>query len=187
MKVTLGISNHHLHLTKEDCMTLFGTEELHIRNMLKQPGQYASLEKVDVIGVKSKLENVVVVGPFRDYTQLEVSKTDARHLGIDPPLRDSGDLRDASKVTIVGPCGKIEKECAIIVNRHIHVSPSILKEKNLLGIKTVSIKINGEKGGKLENVHLKETKEAYFELHLDTDDANAFLLQNEDELEIIEN
>ena len=186
MKVTIGISNHHLHLTKEDCQILFGSDELHIRNMLNQPGQYACLEKVNVIGPKSTLENIVVVGPFRDYTQLEVSKTDARHLGIDPPVRDSGDLRNASLITIVGPCGRIEKECAIIANRHIHVSPSILKEKQLVGIKKVTIKINGEKGGIIENVYLKETNDAYFELHLDTDDANAFLLQNGDVLEIIE-
>ena len=187
MKVTVGVSNHHVHLTKDDCMKLFGYTDLKVRNMLNQPGQFASLEKVNIIGPKNKLENLVVVGPLRDYTQVEVSKTDAWHIGIEPPIRDSGEIEGASLVTIVGPVGHIEKECAIIANRHIHVDKNILIEKNLLGKKEVSIKISGEKSGIINHVHLKETDEAYFELHLDTDDANAFLLKTGDQLEIIDN
>ena len=186
MKVSVGVSNHHVHLTEDDFITLFGHNHLNIRNMLNQPGQFASLETVDIIGPKNTIKNLVIVGPFREYTQVEVSRTDAWFLGVNPPVRDSGDLNGASKVIILGPLGKIEKKCAIIANRHIHVDKNILKEKNLLGKKIVSVKVNGEKGGILHNVHLKESDEAYFEIHLDTDDANAFLLKNNDEVEIIE-
>ena len=185
MKVKVGISNHHVHLTHEDFKILFGEQELTKRNDLNQPGQFACQERVTIVGPKDKIESIIVVGPLRNYTQVEVSKTDCYKLGITPPVRDSGDLRDASVVTIIGPKGKIEKPCAIIANRHIHVDKSILKEKNLLGVKEVSIKIDGVKSGIINCVHLKETKRAYFEIHLDTDDANAFLLKNGDEVEII--
>ncbi|MBR3660439.1 MAG: propanediol utilization protein [Bacilli bacterium] len=185
MKVSVGISNHHVHLTRIDYEILFGKKDLSIRNMLNQPGQFSSNEKVTIIGPKGKLENLVIVGPFRDYTQVEVSKTDSYKLGINPPVRDSGDLNDASVVTIVGPLGKIEKSCAIIANRHIHVDKNILEKKSLTGYKEVSVRISGEKSGIIEHVELKESETAYFEMHLDTDDANAFLLKNNDEVEII--
>ena len=185
MKVTVGVSNHHVHLNHDDYKILFGEHELTKRNDLNQPGQFACNERVNIIGPHGCLENIIVVGPIRSYTQVEVSKTDCYKLGIDPPLRDSGNLKNASLITIQGPKGKVEKNCAIIANRHIHVDKNILKEKNLLGVNEVSIKIDGEKSGIIENVHLKETKEAFFELHLDTDDANAFLLQNGDLVEIV--
>ena len=185
MKVKVGISNHHLHLTDEDYKILFGEHKLTKRNDLNQPGQFACQERVTIIGPKSSIENVIIVGPTRNYTQVEVSKTDCYKLGIDAPVRDSGDLEGASVVTIMGPNGKIEKPCAIIANRHIHVDKTILNEKKLVGVKKVSVKINGLKSGIINNVHLKETENAYFEIHLDTDDANAFLLQNGDEVEII--
>ena len=185
MKVILGVSNHHVHVTNEDFKILFGNQELTKRNDLKQPNQFASNEMVTIEGAKEKIENVTIVGPFREYTQVEVSKTDCYKLGITAPVRDSGDLEDASVIKIIGPCGQIEKPCAIIANRHIHVDKNILKEKKLLGIQEVSIKINGEKSGIIEHVKLKENDLAYFELHLDTDDAHAFLLKNDDELEII--
>lgn len=185
MKVAVGISNRHVHLTKEDFELLFGKRELTKRNDLKQPGQFACNERVNIIGPRGTLENIVIVGPLRTYTQVEVSKTDCYKLGINPPVRDSGDLDGASMVTIIGPLGKIEKPCAIIANRHIHVDKEILKEKKIIGIKEVCIKITGEKAGIIEHVHIKEMDKAYFELHLDTDDANAFLLKNGDEVEII--
>ena len=185
MKVSVGISNRHVHLNEFDYKILFQDHKLTKRNDLNQPGQFACNERVQIIGPKGYLENVIIVGPLRNYTQVEVSKTDCYKLGIDPPIRDSGNLDNASIVTIIGPYGKIERSCCIIANRHIHVDKSILKEKDLIGIKEVSIEVKGEKSGRLDHVHLKETEEAYFELHLDTDDANAFLLKTGDEVEII--
>lgn len=184
MKVNVGISNHHVHLTNDDLELLFGSS-LTIRNELKQPGQFASNQVVDVYGPKGEIKGLRVLGPTRSYTQVEVSKTDCYKLGISAPVRDSGDLRDASLLTIVGPNGKIEKECGIIATRHIHLDSVMKKEAGLENIKEVSIKIPGIKGGIINHVQLKESDEAYFEIHLDTDDANAFLLKNDDEVEIL--
>ena len=185
MKVSVGISNRHVHLNDEDYNILFKDTKMEVRNELTQPHQFASTLTVDIVGPKNKIEKVRVLGPNRDYTQVEVSKTDCYKLGIDAPIRDSGDLEGSSIIKIIGPFGEIEKECGIIATRHIHVDKEIIKEKGLEGIKEVKIKIDGEKSGIIEHVHLKETESAYFELHLDTDDGNAFLLKQGDIVEII--
>lgn len=185
MKVSVGVSNRHVHLNNEDYQTLFHDTKMEVVRELNQPTQFASNLTVTIKTPKSEIPNVRVLGPIRNYTQVEISKTDAYKLGIDPPIRDSGDLENASLITIVGPFGEVTKECCIIATRHIHVDKKIREEKKLEGIKEVSIKVNGYKGGTLEHVHLKDSEEAYYELHLDTDDANAFFLKNNDEVEII--
>jgi propanediol utilization protein len=185
MKVNVGVSNRHVHLNNEDYKLLFGDTPLTKRNDLTQPGCFASDLLVTITGPKRSVENVRVLGPNRSYTQVEVSKTDSYTLGINPPVRNSGDLIDAVEITITGPLGSITRNAAIIASRHIHVDKNIIKEHNLEGIEKVSVKIPGEKGGIIDNVYLKETEEAYFELHLDTDDANAHLLKQGDEVEII--
>lgn len=185
MKVSVGISNHHIHLSEEDYHILFQDREFLVRNKLKQPGQFASKLVVDVLTKKGVIKNVRVLGPNRSYTQVELSMTDCYKLGINPPVRDSGNLRGASLVTIKTPYGSIERSAAIIATRHIHVNEKIRQEKGLVGIDEVSIKITGKKSGILEHVYLKDSHDAYFELHLDTDDANAFLLKNGNRVEII--
>ncbi len=185
MNVKVGISNRHVHLNNADYHILFGSIPLTKRNDLTQPKTYACNETVTIKGEKRTIENVRVLGPNREYTQVEISKTDAYYLGVDPPVRNSGDLSMASKITIIGPNGSITKNVCIIATRHIHVDKNIRKEHKLEGIEKVSVKIGGEKGGIMENVYLKDTDEAYFELHLDTDDANGFLLHQGDEVEIL--
>ena len=185
MKITVGISNRHIHLTMEDYKLLFGDIPLTKRNDLNQPGMYACNEVVIIQGDKSSISNVRVLGPFRDYTQVEVSCTDAYKLGVNPPVRNSGDLKDADVITIIGPKGQIVRKACIIATRHIHVDKKIRKEHNLEEIDKVSVKIGGEKGAILENVYFKDSDEAFFELHLDMDDANANLLKQNDEVEII--
>ncbi len=185
MKVTVGISNRHVHLNQEDYDILFKDTKMEVVKNLNQPTQFASNLFVTIKTPKSSIENVRVLGPIRKYTQVEVSKTDSYKLGINPPVRDSGDVLNSELLTIVGPYGEVTKECGIIATRHIHVDKKIRELKNLEGIKEVSVKIPGEKGGIIEHVHLKDSEEAYYELHLDTDDANAFLLKNNDEVEII--
>ena len=185
MKINVGISNRHVHLTNEDYRLLFGDIPLTKRNDLTQPNTFASNLVVTISGSKKSIPNVRVLGPNRTYTQVEVSKTDSFTLGINPPVRDSGDLEDAAEITIIGPNGDITRKAAIIATRHIHLDQRIREERGLVGINTVSIKIPGEKGGIIENVHLKDSERAYFELHLDTDDGNAFLLKQGDEVEII--
>ena len=185
MKITVGVSNRHVHLNNEDYQLLFGDILLTKRNDLTQPGMYACNETVTIKGDKRSIEGVRVLGPFRSYTQVEVSKTDSYTLGVNPPVRNSGDLSGAYPITIIGPKGEITRDACIIATRHIHVDKSIRKEHNLEGIEKVSVKISGEKGGIIDNVYLKDSDEAFFELHLDTDDANGFLLKQDDEVEII--
>ena len=187
MKVSIGVSNRHVHLTLNHLNILFGANfTLEKKNDLTQPGQYASTATVTIKTSKSEINNVRVLGPTRPYTQVEISKTDAYKLGINPPVRDSGDLKNSSPITIIGPKGIVElEEGCIIPTRHIHILPNQVKMYKLEGKDIVSVKIDGEKGGILNNVHLKISNDSYFELHLDTDDANAHLIKNGDIGEII--
>lgn len=185
MNVTVGISNRHVHLNEKDYKLLFGDTPLEVRNELSQPGMFASTLTVSITGRKRTIDNVRVLGPLRSYTQVEVSRTDSYTLGVNPPVRDSGDLADADEITITGPLGSITRKACIIATRHIHVNDEIRKEHGLVGIDKVSVRKVGEKGAILNDVHLKDMELSYFELHLDTDDANALLLNQGDELEII--
>ncbi len=185
MKVLLGISNKHVHLSTEDYKILFGDEPLNKVKDLVQPGQYASDKKVTVKTEKRAFEGLRVLGPLRSYTQVEVSKTDSFALGINPPIRNSGDLEGSATVTIVGPCGEVTKPCCIIANRHIHINPKEREELGLVGVDKVSVKVEGEKATVFDNVWLKEDESYVLELHLDTDDGNGALAKTGDYLEII--
>lgn len=185
MKVRIGVSNRHVHLCEEDYKLLFGELEFEKKVDLNQPGEFASVLTVSLKGTKGEIDNVRVLGPLRSYTQVEISKTDSYKLGVNPPIRTSGELSDAEMITIIGPMGEVVKNSCIIANRHLHVDKEIIKEYKLEGVKSVDLRVSGEKSGILEKVYLKETPKAYFEVHLDTDDANAFLLKQNDEVEII--
>ena len=187
MKVSVGVSNRHIHLTKTDLEILFGKDyKLEVVKPINQPGQFASSALLTIKTDKSTIENVRVLGPVRDYTQVEISKTDAYKLGINPPIRNSGDVSGSSPITIIGPVGTLNlEEGCIIPTRHIHILPNQLKMYGLEGRDEVSVKVDGEKGGILNNVHLKVSEDSFFELHLDTDDANAHLIKNGDIGEII--
>lgn len=184
MKVSIGVSARHVHVTKEVFKELFGSEELTVFKPINQPGMFASNEMVTIKTSKGEFNNVRILGPFRSYNQVEISKTDAYTLGLNPPVRKSGDLIGAEEITIIGPLGEITLNCCIIANRHIHITT---KEANELGIKDdqrVLIKISTEKRGVIEAFY-KVSDEAYKELHIDLDDANAFLLKQGDEVEIL--
>lgn len=187
MKVEIGVSNKHVHLSKEDLQILFGENyELEIKKELKQSGEYASTQTVTLRTEKGEIPAVRILGPTRNYTQVEISKTDAFRLGLNPPVRDSGDLAGSEKVTIVGPNGIIEnKESCIIATRHIHLNYEKLSELGLKETDKVSVKVYGIKGGILENVSLKVGKNYTFEMHIDTDDANAHLINQNDIGEIL--
>lgn len=182
MEVKIGISNRHVHLCKNDLEILFGNGyELKIDRELSQPGEFASTDRVTIKSDKGEISNVRILGPIRNYSQVEISKTDAIKLRLNPPVRESGDLIDSSPITIVGPCGEVYlNEGCIIASRHIHLTNKDVLEYGLQGIEKVSIKILGEKGGTLDNVSLKVNDNYAFELHLDTDDANAHLIKQGD-------
>lgn len=185
MKVTVGISAHHLHVTKEDLEILFGKgHELTVHRKINQPGQYASTDFVTIRTEKSELAHVRILGPVRKYTQVELSKTDYIKLGLDAPVRESGDVKGSAKVTIIGPKGMIERDAGIIATRHIHVPEEDAKKLGLENVPYVSVRVPGQKGGVMYHVSVRVAPNSYYEMHIDTDDANAFQIKNGEELEI---
>lgn len=187
MKIKVGVSNRHVHLSKEKLEILFGKNyELTVKNQLSQKGRFASTSVVTIKGPKGEIPNVRVLGPTRDYDQVEISKTDAYKLGLNPPIRNSGDLEGSCPITIIGPNSivNLEKGC-IIATRHIHISTSELKRLGFNQNDKVFVKINGDKPAILGNIHFKVDDNDSLELHLDTDDANANLIMQGDEVEMI--
>lgn len=168
MKIPVGISNRHVHLTREDLDILYGKDyELTIRNNIDQPGQYASNETVALKTNKNIKENVRIVGPLRSYTQVELLEEDKEYFGINPPIRNSGDLDNSETITIIGPKGEITKQnICIIANRHIHINTRDNKEFKENQI--VSVQINNTI---IENVHIKIADNFALALHINKDDA----------------
>lgn len=185
MNVKIGVSNRHVHLCKMDYDVLFGNMEIENIKDLVQPGEFASNLLVEIETEKNKIGKVRVLGPLRDYTQVEISKTDCYSLGIDAPVRSSGNLDGAAEITIVGPCGKITKQCAIIANRHLHINHEERVRLGLENIEKIKVKVGNEKSAVLDFVYIKETPTGVLELHLDTDDANANLLKSNDVAELL--
>jgi len=179
--INIGVSNHHLHLSQADLDTLFGHELTPIKD-LTQPGQYACDETVDVVGPKGTLKGVRVLGPVRPDTQVEISQTEARQLGLAAPMRESGKVEGSASVTLVGPKATITIPCGCIVAlTHVHLAP---EEGEALGIKDkdlVDLYFKGEgKSGALFNV-LARVGQAYAcDIHIDTDEANAFRVKSGD-------
>lgn len=183
VKTTVGISGRHVHLSKETYDKLFD-HELTIKYNLNQIGQFAANETVKIKTKDYEFSNVRVIGPLRSYDQVEISMSDARKLGLNPPVRKSGDLEGAEEITIATEKGKVTISACIIADRHIHVD--LLTAKNL-GINTgdaFMVEIPGIKKGMIEAI-ARVSDDGYFEVHLDTDDANAFLLKSNDEVNII--
>lgn len=180
-KVKVAISNRHVHLTKETYEKLFD-EPITKKNDLHQIGQFAANQTLTIIYGDNCFENVRVVGPFRSYNQVEISKNDARKLRVSPPVRTSGDLVGSLPITLkTDKCSVELEEGLIIADRHVHFNTSDANKYHVKDKDKVKIHILGEKRGTIE-AFAKVSDDGYFELHLDTDDANAFLLENDDEL-----
>lgn len=187
MKVPCGVSNRHLHLSQADLEILFGAgAQLTVFRELKQPGQYAAEEVVNLIGPKGTIKNVRVLGPVRKQTQIEVSKTDSFVLGIKPPVRDSGDLKGSAPIILEGPKGRVElTEGVILAVRHVHLHTS---EAAIIGAKDkefLSVRIGGERALVFERVLARVHDQFALEFHVDTDEANAAGLKNGDEVELV--
>jgi len=181
VKVSIGVSARHIHINREDLDKLFGPGyELNKYKDLSQPGEFASMEKVTIKTEKGEITAVRILGPVRSYTQAEISKTDSYKLGINPPVRNSGDLKGSAIIKIIGPCGEIERECCIIAKRHIHINSTDLKKYNLINNESVKVKIDSEKPTILENVYIKSKDNYVFEMHIDVDDANSSLTKQGD-------
>lgn len=175
-KVSINISARHVHLTKESIDKLFG-HDLHVKKNLNQKGQFAAEEVVTIKCGDKKIENVRVVGPARSYNQVEISALDARSLGITPPVRRSGDLSGAEVISVETPKASITGAFAILADRHVHFSPEDAQKYGVKDGDFLMLYIGGTKPGVIE-AHARVSEDGYFEAHLDTDDANAFLIKS---------
>jgi len=168
--VPVEVSNRHVHLAPADLAGLFGMNaQLHVRRPISQTGQFAAEETVRLLGPAGTIDHVRVVGPERTGTQIELSATDARVLGIEPPVRDSGDLKSSAGLVIEGPAGKLElSQGAIRQRRHLHASPDDCRRLGLQSGATVGVRVNGYL---FDNVFVKVDPSFVWRLHLDTDEA----------------
>ncbi len=188
MKVMVETSAHHVHVTKETLKALFGEDaKLTNKKDLSQPGQFACVEKVTVVGPRSEMK-MSILGPERSADQVEISLTDARKLGIAAPVRESGDIAGTPGCKLVGPAGEVEIECGVIAaKRHIHLDPKTAEEFGLKDKQIVSVKV-GENSGRATtfgDVVIRVSESYAPAMHIDTDESNAAALGGTVDGEII--
>lgn len=171
--IPIEISARHVHLNAEDWNTLFATPHPTVSKLISQRPQFLAIERVDLIGPKKTMVGVGVVGPLRDKTQVELSASDARMLGLSTPVVISGQIQNAAQITIRGPKGQITVPAAITPKRHIHASLDEADQAGLRDGDEVSIEIAGERGGRLDHVAVRTHPTFTWRVHLDTDEANA--------------
>jgi putative phosphotransacetylase len=177
MDIPVEVSAHHVHLTAQDIATLFGAGHAltHFKEV-SQPGQFASKETVVLRGPKGEISGVRIVGPARERTQVELSLTNCRTMGVDPVFRVSGELDGAGGgVAIVGPNGEVEvQEGVIVALRHLHIEPAKAAELGVRHLDRITVRIGGERGVTLHHVVVR-SREGFdaLALHLDTDEGNA--------------
>ena len=176
MEVLVETSARHVHVTQEVLETLFGKGfELTKKKDLSQPGQFASNERVDVVGPKKTLSGVSILGPVRPETQVELSLTDARSIGVTAPVRESGDIAGSGACKLVGPCGEVElTEGVIAAKRHIHMTTADAAAMGLSDKQVVSVKIPSD-GRELTfgDVVVRVSDKYALAMHIDTDESNA--------------
>ena len=175
-KVLVETSARHVHVTREALDILFGEGyELTVKKELSQPGQFASNERVAVIGPKGSFPAVSILGPVRPENQVEISLTDARSIGVTAPVRESGDVAGSGACKLVGPKGEIELECGVIAaQRHIHATPEDAEKYGLQDKQIVSVKIDSN-GRSLVfgDVVVRVSPKYALAMHIDTDESNA--------------
>jgi len=187
-KILVEVSARHLHLCQQDLETLFGKgAALHNRRELSQPGQYVCEERVDIVGPKGSLKGVSVLGPLRPATQVEISLTDARSIGITVPVRESGAVEGSAGCTIVGPAGKVELGQGLIAaKRHIHITPEDAAKHGVKDKEIVKVKIDSPGRALIfDDVVVRVSESFNTAMHIDTDEAQAALAQGEVFAEIV--
>ncbi len=187
-KFIVETSARHIHVSQEHLEILFGKDAVltNIKD-LSQPGQFACQERVTIVGPKKELANVSILGPVRPETQVELSATDARSIGIVAPIRESGDVKGSGACKIIGPKGEVEiSEGVIVAKRHIHLTPETAEERNVKDKDIVWVKIETE-GRKaiLGDVVVRVSPSYAPAMHIDTDEANAVSAFNGLEGEIV--
>lgn len=187
-KILVEVSARHVHLSQEHLEILFGKGyELTVKKPLSQPGQFAANERVRVVGPKKELPSVSILGPVRGSTQIEVSLTDARSIGIDAPIRMSGDIKASAPVKIVGPKGEVDiEEGVIIAKRHIHITPEDAEKFGLKDRQVVSVKVDTDQRTTIfSDVVVRVREDFATAMHIDTDEGNAAGIFGEQYGEII--
>lgn len=174
-KIPIAVSARHVHLNVEHVKQLFGQDyTLTQKSPLSQPGQFAANEQVTLVGPKTSIHGVRVLGPARSLTQVEISGTDARVLGIDAPLRYSGDIQGSAPITIVGPKGSITiSEGCIIAAAHIHMTPTDAKHFQVYDGQFVNVRAQSKRPIIFNHVKVRVNERFTLEMHVDTDEGNA--------------
>ena len=188
-KFVVETSARHVHVTEETFKVLFGEDaKMEVKKMLSQPGQYASTSRVDVVGPKNTIKNVSILGPARKANQVEMSLTDCRTLGVDAPIRESGDIKGSAPIKIVGPKGEVElTEGLIVAKRHIHMTEEDAAEYGVKNGEIVSVNIESprERTAILGDVVVRVSPKFALAMHIDTDESNALGLQGNAEGTIV--
>ncbi len=175
-QVLVETSARHVHLSQKDLETLFGEGyQLTNKKDLSQPGQFACTERVDVVGAKKTLSGVTILGPVRPDTQVELSLTDARSIGVDAPIRESGDIAGSGTCKLVGPKGEVELTQGVIAaKRHIHMTPADAEAFGLQDKDVVSVKIDSDgRALVFGDVVVRVSPKYALAMHIDTDESNA--------------
>ncbi|MCI7804302.1 MAG: phosphate propanoyltransferase [Oscillospiraceae bacterium] len=187
-KFIVETSARHVHLSQEHLEILFGKDaKLTNKKDLSQPGQFACEERVTIVGPKKEMPNVSILGPVRPETQVELSATDARSIGITAPIRESGDVAGSGACKIVGPAGEVEiSQGVIIAKRHIHLTPETAAEMNVKDKDIVWVKLDTDgRKAVLGDVVVRVSEKYSPAMHIDTDESNAVSAFNGLEGEIV--
>lgn len=178
-KIPIAVSARHVHLSEEHVKLLFGENyTLTSKAPLSQPNQFASQEQVTLVGPKATLHQVRVLGPARSLSQVEISMTDARTLGIDAPLRYSGDTSDSAPITLIGPKGSLFlKEGCIIAAAHIHMNEQDAKALHVVDGQFVNVQTCSVRPLVFQQVKVRVSSRFQLEMHIDTDEGNAAHIQ----------
>jgi acetate kinase len=173
--IPIEVSAHHVHLTQEHVEALFGVgHELTRQSDLSQPGQYACREQVTLIGPRGRVERVRVLGPVRQFTQVEIAMTEQFKLGIHPPIRESGDLKDTPGITIEGPAGSVTIDKGVIcAMRHIHMTPEDALRYGVRDKFTVRVCVPGDRELVFGDARVRVDPSFRLAMHIDTDEGNA--------------
>jgi len=174
-EILIEVSARHVNLSLEHLEILFGRgDEVTIKKMLSQPGQYAANERVTIVGPKRELANVAILGPVRKSSQVEISLTDARSIGIEAPIRESGDISGSARCILVGPKGQVEiSEGVIIAKRHVHVTPEDAEKFGITDKQIVSVKIDSQDRSTIYgDVVIRVRNDFATAMHIDTDEGN---------------
>ncbi|WP_409340898.1 phosphate propanoyltransferase [Paenibacillus sp. MBLB4367] len=188
IRIPVGVSARHIHLSPVHIDRLFGEGyPLTILKQLTQPGQYAAEETVAVVGPKGRFEAVRILGPARGRSQLEISRTDAFSIGVNPPVRESGDIQGTPGITVIGPKGEVRLEQGVIVAaRHIHFHTSDAAAFGIVDRQLLTVRLNGERPLILEQVIARVSDHYALDMHIDTDEANAAGVKTGDTADIMQ-